>query len=224
MSRNARVDIAGHPYHVINRAVMKLEIFESDQDYELFEEIIEKAQEETGMRILAYVVMPNHWHFLLYPKEDGDMSIFMHRLTSTHTRKVRAETLTNGTGPLYQGRYKSFLIEKDTYLQVVHKYIERNPARAGLVKKAEDWRWGSVWRRTHGTQKHKKLLYDDLLTIPKNYSQWINTPESPKELVEIRESIKRGKPLGKDSWVEETIKRFGLESTVRNQGRPRGRV
>jgi len=174
------------------------------------------------MRIIAYVIMPNHWHFLLYPRKDGDLGLFMHQLTNTHTRQVKSLTKTIGTGPLYQGRYKSFIIQKDEHFLTVLKYIERNPVRAGLAASTEDWRWGSAWRRAYGTPKQKKLLADSPVDLPANYRHWINAPESLKELEEIRTSINKARPYGADGWVEKTVKQFNLDATLRNPGRPRG--
>lgn len=221
MPRIARVDIANYPYHCLNRAVMRLRIFRTDKDYMLFEKIMEEAVAETGMRVIAYSIMPNHWHFLLYSKEDGDLGLFMHRLTNTHTRQIKARTKTNGTGPLYQGRYKSFIIQDDDHFLTVLKYIECNPVRAHLVKKAEQWQWGSAWRRIHGTAQQKKLLSESPVMLPKKYKTWINTPESPEELEKIRNSVARSAPYGSDGWVDKTVKQFNLGSTLRNPWRPR---
>ena len=221
MPRNARVDLAAYPYHVINRAVIRLKIFDTDTEFELFENLIQKTCEENGMRLLAYAIMPNHWHFLLYPQKKGDFAIFMHRLTSAHTRKVKSRTKTIGTGPLYQGRYKSFIIQKDPHFLTVLKYIERNAVRAGLVKRADDWRWGSAWRRLHGTVKQKKLLATPPVPLPTNYRNWINTPEPRETLEQLRASVNKGAPFGSESWVEKTVKQFNLGSTLRNSGRPK---
>ncbi len=121
------------------------------------------------MRILAYTLMPNHWHLILQPVLDGDLGIFMHRLTNSHTRKVHAETGTNGSGHLYQGRYKSFLVDNDAYLLTLIKYVERNQLRAKLVDRAELWQWGSVWARVFGSQKQKKLLSGLPVSLPDKY-------------------------------------------------------
>ncbi len=117
MARNVRVDVGGVPYHVINRAVGRMCIFTKPNDYAVFIDIVQKVKEEHAMRILAFVVMLNHWHLVLFPLRDGDMGRFMHQLTNSHTRKVHANLKTTGTGPLYQGRYKSSVIENDTHLQ-----------------------------------------------------------------------------------------------------------
>ncbi len=218
MPRVARVDVGGYPYHVINRAVMRLPIFTSDEEYLLFEQLLFKTSEEMKMRVLAFVLMPNHWHLLLYPEDDGDLGLFMHRLTNAHTRQVRSRTGTIGTGPLYQGRYKSFLIEEDTHCLAVLKYIERNPVRAKLVSRSEKWRWGSAW---HRLQKKTKKLAAMPVPIPRSYLSWVNAPEPSEELNEIRKSVVKGVPYGRESWVERIIDRFGLYATLRNPGRPK---
>src|SRR3989344_8620297 len=106
MPRTDRIDLADHIYHIINRANGRLKIFNAKKDYLLFEELLTEAKELTDMRILAYTIMPNHWHLVLSPRKDGDLSIFMHWLSTTHTRRVHVATKTIGAGHLYQGRYK----------------------------------------------------------------------------------------------------------------------
>ena len=103
MGRVARVDIADEVYHVINRAVGRLKIFEKAEDYRLFITLLTEAKEMTDMRILSYVVMPNHWHLQLYPRKDKDLGLFMHWLTNAHTRRVHSRTKTIGHGPLVPG-------------------------------------------------------------------------------------------------------------------------
>ena len=222
MVRVARVDIGEHVYHVLNRAVGRLRIFDVDEDYRCFVDLLREAKEMTDMRILAYVLMPNHWHLLLYPENDGDMGLFMHWLTNAHTRRVHSLTETIGTGPLYQGRYKSFMAKTDAHLLTVLKYIERNPVRARMVRQAENWRWGSAWLRANGISKQKNLLSESPVDLPRNYRAWVNTPDSEKDLEDLRESVNRGAPYGSARWVELMIEKHKLESTIRRPGRPAG--
>src|SRR6266850_1096513 len=98
------------------------------------------------MRVLAYCVMPNHWHLVLWPRADGDFSHYVGWLTLTHTQRWHAYQHTVGTGHLYQGRFKSFPVQTDEHVLTVCRYVERNPVRAGLVPQAEHWRWGSLWQ------------------------------------------------------------------------------
>lgn len=147
MPRIKRVDVGGEIYHVINRANARVQIFDGDSDYKQFESILEEAVEKFDMRLLAYCIMPNHFHLVLYPKMDGDLSKFIGWLTNTHTRRWHTTKQTMGHGHLYQGRYKSFLCQKDNHLLALLRYVERNAKRAGLVKKAEYWKWSSAWVR-----------------------------------------------------------------------------
>ena len=151
MPRNARIDVGDEIYHVINRANGRMQIFNNNKDYQLFEKFLLDAKELTDMRILAYAIMPNHWHLVLHPKNDGDLGVFMHRLTNAHTRQVHVDTKTIGSGHLYQGRYKSFLVEEDAYLLTAIKYIERNPVRGKLVTDPKDYPWSSYACYADGT-------------------------------------------------------------------------
>jgi len=126
-----------------------------------------------------------------------------------------------GSGHLYQGRYKSFLVETDSYLLSLIKYVERNPVRAGLTKKCEDWQWGSAWRRIHGTAQQKKLLCISPTDIPSDYLYWINTTDKPEELERIRTSVNKGVPYGRDIWVSAMVSKYQLKHTQRGAGRPR---
>lgn len=196
MARQPRTDVGDCVYHVINRANNKACIFSSEKDYLDFEYLLHEMRETFDMRILAYVIMPNHWHLLLYPKKDGDMGRALHWLTTSHARRHHTRKGTIGHGHLYQGPYKSFLVEDDVHLLAVLKYIERNPVRAKLAKKVEDWRWGSAYRRMKGTPNEKRLLAEAPTDLPRNYPTWINEADSIVELDEIRKSARTGVPYG----------------------------
>lgn len=223
MPRNPRVDVGGEVYHVINRSNGRYKIFNTKADYRIFENLLFETKELVDMRILAYVLMPNHWHLVLYPGNDGNLGTFMHRLTNAHTRKVHALTKTNGSGHLYQGRYKSFIIDTDNYLLAVIKYVERNPVRAKLARHCEDWRWGSVCRRIRGTISERELLDDSPSPLPKNYSEWVNAADNPKDIKLIRSSVLKGVPYGREKWVGKMVDTYRLGSTQHSPGRPKKR-
>jgi putative transposase len=165
--------------------------------------------------------MPNHFHLVLYPKKDGDLGKFMHWLTLTHTQRWHQSKNTKGTGHLYQGRYKSFIIEEDKHLLSVIRYVERNALRAKLVRKAENWKFCSLWRKLYGSSAQKKLLSERPITEPDNYFSFVNTPQSEEEEEKIRFSVVKGRPYGNDNWSMKIIKKFSLESTVRLPWRPK---
>jgi len=153
-----RTATGGLVYHVLNRANGRMRIFHKPEDYDAFERIVEEAAERVAMRVLAYCLMPNHWHLVLWPREDGDLSRFVGWASLTHTRRWHAHRRSEGTGHLYQGRFKSFLVESDEHLWTVCRYVERNALRAGLCQRAEQWRWSSLWRFVCGDEAARKLL------------------------------------------------------------------
>ncbi len=220
MARAARVDVGGLVYHVINRANGRLKIFTEDFYYKDFEYLLNEARELYSTQILAYVLMPNHWHLLLHPRQDGDLSAFMGWLSTTHTRRYHSQTKTIGSGHLYQGRYKSFLVEDDVHLLSVLKYIERNPVRAKLTKTPEAWRWGSAYRRLRGNRKEKTMLGESPTPLPRNYQSWLHYAEPAEELEMIRKSVLRGTPYGGETWCDSMVRKFELDHTVRAPGRP----
>jgi putative transposase len=173
------------------------------------------------MRILAYCLMPNHWHFVLWPREDGDLSNFMHLVTLTHTRRWHAHRQSTGTGHLYQGRFRSFVIQNDAHLLTVCRYVERNALRANLVDRAEDWRWGSLWHYQKVNAPSGPVLGSWPLDRPSDWMRLVNQPQNADELEAIRRCIIRGSPFGGAHWVKLVTKRLGLESTLRPRGRPR---
>src|SRR5262245_7719318 len=160
MGRPVRTAPGGYVYHVLNRAVARLAIFEKASDYAAFEHVLQQAVARTRMRLLSYCVMPNHWHLVVWPRENGDLSRFVAWLTLTHTQRWPAHRQSAGSGHLYQGRFKSFPIQEDDHLLTVCRYVERNALRANLVKRAEAWRWSSLWRRTSGNEESQELLSD----------------------------------------------------------------
>ena len=221
MPRINRTDIGNYCYHIINRANARLPIFFKEEDYELFENVLEVAKEKYDMRILAYHLMPNHFHLVLYPKDDGDLGKFMQWLTLTHTQRWHQSKNTKGTGHLYQGRYKSFIIQDDRHLVSVISYVERNALRARLVKRAENWKFSSLWRKLYRNDQQKKLLSAWPIPEPEDYLSFVNTLQSKEEEESIRLSVVKGKPYGNESWSMKIIKKFGLESTIRLPWRPK---
>ena len=147
MARTKRFTLANYVYHVLNRGAKKALLFAQPSDYRAFQELLLTAKQRVPMRILAYCLMPNHWHLLLWPFGDGDLSRFMRWLTVTHaSRWARAHECV-GDGAVYQSRFKSIPIECGSHLFWAWRYVERNALRANLVSKAEDWRWCSLQRR-----------------------------------------------------------------------------
>src|SRR5277367_5359658 len=222
MPRRLRLSTGGLAYHVLNRAVGRGQIFEDEADYLAMERVIERTHKRLPTRIVSYCLMPNHWHLVLWPKEDGQLSEFMRLLTVTHTQRWHAHHHTSGTGPLYQGRFKSFPIQQDDHFLTVCRYVERNAVRAKLVKSAQDWPWCSPGKRA-GRQSPLWLL--SLKHWPvRPQSGWmrhVNRADTTAELLAMRTCVRRGRPYGDERWEKRTAKQLGLESTLRPHGRQR---
>ncbi|NLY01342.1 MAG: hypothetical protein GXY83_35065 [Rhodopirellula sp.] len=221
MPRTARHTPGGFVYHALNRGVARLPLFEKEGDCAAFERVLEVAQQKHPTRVLAYCLMPNHWHFVLWPREDGEVTAFLRWLTNTHTMRWHAHHHTQGTGHLYQNRFKAFPVQEDDHFYSVVRYVERNAFRANLVADPVQWRWSSLWRRTCGDPVAKGLLAEWPLPIPADWCQIVNRPETEAELQVIRHAIRRGCPCGSESWQKNTAIRLGLQSTLRPRGRPR---
>lgn len=223
MPRTARVAPGGMVFHVLNRGVGKNKLFFNDQDFLAFERIIADTLEKRPMRILSYCLMPNHWHFVLWPENDGDLGRFMQRLTVTHVTRWQKNYNMVGYGHVYQSRFKSFPVETDEYFYQVNRYVERNALRANLANRAEQWPYGSLWIREHGTAEHRELLWRWPLSLPRKWLEYVNEPVSDAELAALRRSVIRGTPYGSTAWVESTARKLGLEATLRKPGRPKKR-
>ena len=222
MPRTARFAPGGVILHVLNRANAGVRIFEDHRDYEAFEQVMAETLEHIPVRVLTYCLMPNHWHMVLWPNEDGQMGTFMQRLTVTHVRRWHAHRHSAGTGHLYQGTYKSFPIQNDAHLLAACRYVERNPLRARLVERAECWRWSGLWWRV-SHREEASLLTPWPVQRPPDYIEWVNQPQTAQELDEIRQCVTRGRPYGNHDWQRQTAGLLGLESTLRPRGRPRKR-
>ncbi|MGN6545178.1 MAG: transposase [Aureliella sp.] len=221
MPRTNRADEAGGLYHALNRGNAKADLFRKPEDYSAFEGILAEGLERYPCQILSYELMPNHWHFVLQPTENGGMSNFLRWVTLTHTMRLHAHYRSSGQGHIYQGRFKSFPIQDDAHFLTVCRYVERNALRAGLVKRAEDWQWGSLARWLANPEPTPKLLSPWPVRRPRNWTERVNQPLTARELEAVRRSVQRGSPFGDASWIETTARRLGLESTLRARGRPK---
>ncbi len=217
MSRTARASVGGVCYHVLNRGNGRADVFHKDDDYAAFLDLMVEANERLPLRVLGYVLMPNHFHLVLWPRGDGDLSRWMQWLMTSHVRRYHRHY--ESSGHVWQGRFKAFPIQQDEHLLTVLRYVERNPLRGKLVRRAEDWLWSSLaWRRGG---KRPELLAKWPVSCPRNWVAHVNSVQSEAELAAMQRSIARGTPLGDERWTQRTAVRLGLESSLRPRGRPR---
>ncbi len=219
MPRTKRLYTGGLVCHVLNRSVGRATIFHTAADYAAFENLLAAAVAAVPVRLLTFCLMPNHWHLVLWPQVDGNLSVFMHWLTMTHTMRWHHAHQTVGTGPLYQGRFKSFVVDTDDHFLTVCRYVERNPMRANLVEMAEAWRWSGLWHRRHPGQF--RGLAEWPVAIPGNWVDHVNGPQTNSELDALQRSVRRSIPFGRDDWQRATAEKLGIQLTPPPRGRPR---
>ena len=216
MPRTARASVGDYCYHVMNRGNARAEVFHADGDYQVFLDLLRHASQRVPMRILAYCLMPNHFHVALWPYRDGDLSRWMQWLLTAHVR--RYHTYHESSGHVWQGRFKAFPIEQDDHLLTVLRYIELNPVRAQLVTCAEDWRWSSA--RAWKESVRGSHLEAGPVARPQSWLDWVNGPMQEAEVQQIRHSVKRNAPFGSAAWSAVTAELLGLDASLRPIGQP----
>ena len=217
MPRKPRVGPGGLVYHVLNRANDRQQMFFAEGDYRDFLSLLASVQVTHAMRILAFCVMPNHWHMVLWPNHDNALSNFVGRLCSQHAQRLRAFRRTKGNGHVYQDRFKSFPVETSEYLWAVLRYVEQNPIRAGLVRRAEEWPWSSVGQRFGRWLVRGPKLGPWPVALPENWLELVNTPAEYLPLETLRLSARSGLPYGGEPWASQLTR----PRSTRPRGRPR---
>lgn len=210
-----------------------MRLFEDEGDYLAFEKVLaEGLVKYPGVRLCSFCVMPNHWHLVVWPEPGLDrvLSEWMRWVGTTHVRRWHEHRHSAGTGPIVQGRFKSFPIQAEDHFLTVCRYVERNALRAKLCDAAEDWRWGSL-----GLRRAKVSALDEVEVALRaslvKLSDWpvapgrswrakVNKPLGEKELEAVRLSLAKGRPLGDERWVQKTAAKLGLAATLRGRGRP----
>jgi len=222
MGRAPRITQPGLVYHVLNRRIMRLPLFEKDGDYLAFEQVLaESLKRPDAPDLLAWCLMPNHWHLIVHARRKTNLSTWMQWVTVTHTHRWHSHTHTVGEGPLYQGRFKSFPVGRDEHFLTLCRYVEANPRRANLVKRAEAWRWSSLWVRQKSESVLKPCLVPWPVNRPRSWLTDVNRSMNEEQLSSVRQSVAHGVPLGNDAWKTRVASRLGLDLTLRSPGRPR---
>ncbi|MBE0496440.1 MAG: transposase [Campylobacterales bacterium] len=216
MPRIARAESVGGIYHVINRGNMQMQVFDDAEDYEYFLKLLREGLKKEAVELHAYCLMPNHFHLLLVSKAKGGLSRFMQWVMTSHVRYYHKKNKTSGH--VWQGRYKSFMVQKESYYLSLLRYIEANALRAKLIEHAQNWPYGSLWERIN---QQRGLLDESLVVLPSDWSLHVNTPLRDETLNVVRNSVNRQSPLGEAEWMEKTAQTFGLSSTLNARGRPR---
>ena len=189
-------------------------LFDVDADYLAFERVLGAAVSRFRVALYAYCVMPNHWHLVIMPLAEGELSRFMHWLTTTHARRWQLARGLDGMGAVYQGRFKAIPVESDRSFLWVCRYVERNALRANVVVRAEDWRWCSLSRES----AERVCIASWPVGRPADWIEHVNRPQTAGELEAFRRAMHLGEPFGSDTWRVEIEQALGMRRGRR--GRP----
>lgn len=193
MPRKARIDRGGLCYHVLNRGNERQTVFHNDNEYASFVQLLQRAKRQQDMRVLAFCLMPNHFHLCLWPYHDGDLGRFMQWLMTAHVAQFRKSH--PGIGHVWQGRFKAFASQSGKHLLNVLRYIERNPVRAGLAPAAHEWPWSSACR----LPKLETAAWP--VPRPANWLESLEFEQDTDELTAIRNSVSGSIPYGDADWM-----------------------
>jgi putative transposase len=223
MPRTARIAPGGVCFHVLNRGVLRQTLFRSHKDYLAFLAALRETLEAMPtMRLLAFCLMPNHWHLVLWPAADGDLARFMLRLTITHVRRWAELHGRVGQGHVYQGRYKSFAAESNDHLANLIRYVERTALRASLVRRAERWLYSSLGQERLEPSELRVPLSAWPIPRRRDWIEWVNRPQTAAEEAAIQRCIRQNRPYGSERWIGRTMTKLGWREPL-PRGRPRKR-
>ena len=205
MARLSRIVIPNQPLHIIHRGNNRQNIFESEEDMVRIKGDIALSLSKTDCYLHAYVIMTNHLHLLITPKGKEQLTKFMQSIANRYVRYFNAKYQRTGT--IWEGRFKSCLVDSDDYLFTLYKYIEMNPVKAGMVKDIADYKWSSypynaLDKEDNLITEHK--LYRDLgLTTEqrnRRYKEIFNSLDIEKQASQITSATMRGEVFGSDNF------------------------
>ena len=221
MARTARISVPGYPHHLIQRGNNRQRVFFDDKDRARYLELLQIAARENRVAIHAWVLMDNHVHLLATPAGEGGLSRFMQKLGAAYVGWYNHRHRRTGT--LWEGRYRSGLIDADSRLLACIRYIELNPVRAGMVESPADWRWSSA-RHHLGLEVSPLLTEHSIFWTLGNtpferearWREFLLAPFPSEESLEFTRACLRGRALGSPDFLRQT----GQPLAPRRRGRP----
>ncbi|MGD8206909.1 MAG: transposase [Thiohalocapsa sp.] len=226
MARRPRINAAGYPAHVVLRGIDRRAIFFGDDDYRYFLDKLAVLSAEESVAVSAYVLMTNHVHLLLTPETDTGVTHVMKRLGQRYVQYVNRLYARSGT--LFEGRFRSSLIEADAYLLACQRYIELNPVRAGLVHAPGEYQWSSYRANALGAHDPVVTMHPLLAALgasgPQRQAAYraLFAEKLDQELLErIRGAVNSGFVLGNERFEQQIAEMLGRRTWRGAPGRPR---
>jgi putative transposase len=210
MPRIPRGQLDGQVFHVLNRGNGRAAVFHEDADFRAFIDLLAEAKQRVPVRTAAFCVLSNHFHLVVESTPEATLSAFMHWWLTSHVRRYHRHYGTSGH--VWQGRFKSFPIQKDDHFLTVVRYVLQNPVRARLAVHPNDWPWSSL---------HYPQLIDPWPVPRLEDDDWLDSALPAEEIQRLRASTLRQTPFGDSLWQQSLAALLGLESTLRPRGRPK---
>ncbi len=196
---------------MLNRGNGRATVFHTQSEYADFIGLLDEARKHYAVDVLAFCIMPNHFHVVTQAEDGAELSALMQWWLTSHVRRQHKRQGTSGH--LWQGRFKSFPVQEDHHLLTVLRYVYLNPVRARLVEDPWAWRWSSLWYEDV-TSAWPVLWHGDM-------RRFLAGPPDEEADAGLKRNIRRGAPYGDDAWRSEVAQRWGLEATLNPRGRPR---
>jgi len=227
MPRRPRILLPDYPLHIVQRGINREPCFYAEEDYQCYLHWLEEAAHDCGCAIHAYVLMTNHVHLLLTPAKPGAPSRLMQSLGRRHVQYINRYYRRSGS--LWEGRYKSSVVQAESYLMACMRYIELNPVRAGMVIDPGQYRWSSY--RSNGLLQTDARLTPHPLYLALDgqterrcqaYRELFRPQLEGEAAREIREALRLGMPLGNERFAEMICTRLGIRRNTGKRGRSSG--
>lgn len=220
MPRLPRTVFANLPHHVTQSGNRREDIFFTDEDREAYLSWLKEYSEKHQVEILAYCLMTNHIHLVAVPATKDGLQRVLKPLHMRYAQRINREQ--GWKGHLWQGRFFSSPLD-DAYLWAAVRYVERNPVRAGMVKRAENYRWSSA--ASHCCKEIDSLIdpkssWNKKFSSIDDWSAWLAEGDETEEIQMLRKNIDKGLPCGNESFIKRLSKMVGRELVYRPQGRP----
>lgn len=219
MPRIARVCVEGYPHHITQRGNNKEKTFFDDEDRRFYLEALQRYKDKYKIKILAYCLMENHVHILATPEKETSLARSIGGTNLLYTQYINRKY--NRSGRLWQNRFFSSIVEEEPYLWTVIRYIEQNPVRAELVKKAEDYQWSSARAHIIGIRDDilsKEGWFDDKEI--KLYNEFLHK-DAKETNASIRRATSTGRPLGNENFIKKLEKVLKRDLFPKKGGRPK---
>lgn len=216
MARIARVVIPDHPHHIVQRGNRRQEVFFSDNDRAAYLEFLKNNCESSGINIWAYCLMDNHIHLIVVPQQPES---FAKGIGDTHQQYTRMINFREDwRGYLWQGRFKSCVMDDRHTISAI-RYVENNPVRAKIVRRAEDYQWSSAYCHVHGIKNDILSTPQELMDDVGDWKEFLGTTEDEKIEKRIKSCAKTGRPLGDVAFARYLEKLTGRDLIKQKPGR-----